>query len=252
MGGALMSLGRDEEALVAIERALELAPEDSGPLSAMGRALFILKGRFREAASYFERALEREPQAGWFALQLAHCLALARDLARGEEVARRAAHLQEALLSGQEGFVIVGSYMRLGHLAALQGRDAEAVEQFQRELAFLQRVDHALRSRITIELHLRLGGAHGRLGQAGPARTALETARTAFEGRLRLGADDPFTRYYAAGIYAQLGETDEALACLERAAAERRALTVARARTEPELELLRGEPRFQALIREAE
>jgi TolB-like protein len=252
MGGTLMSLGRDEEALAAIQRALELAPEDPGPLSAMGRALFILKGRFREAASYFERALERDPQAGWFALQLAHCLALARDFARGEEVARRAAHLQEALLSGQEGFVIVGSYMRLGHLAALQGRDAEAVEQFQRELAFLQRVDHALRSRITIELHLRLGGAHGRLGQAGPARTALETARTAFEGRLRLGADDPFTRYYAAGIYAQLGETDEALACLERAAAERRALTVARARIEPELEPLRGEPRFQALIREAE
>jgi tetratricopeptide (TPR) repeat protein len=141
--------------------------------------------------------------------------------------------------------------MRLGHLAALQGRDAEAVEQFQRELAFLQRVDHALRSRIKIELHLRLGGAHGRLGEAEPARAALETARTAFEARLRLGADDPFTRYYAACIYAQLGMTDEALTSLERAAAGRRALTIARARNEPELERLRGEARFEALFRDA-
>ena len=252
MGGTLMSLGRDEEALAAIERAHELDPRDPGALATMGRAQFIIKGRFREAASYFEQALELDPQGGWFALQLAHCLALIRDCARGEEVARRAAGLQEALLSGQEGFVIVGAYMRLGHLAALQGRDTEAIEQFQRELAFLQRVDHALRGRITIELHLRLGAAHRRLGQAEPARAALETARAAFEARLRLGADDPFTRYYAAATYAQLGQTDEALTSLERAAAGRRALTVARARTEPELEPLHREPRFRTLIREDE
>jgi TolB-like protein/tetratricopeptide (TPR) repeat protein len=252
MGVTLMSLRRDEEAMDATARALDLAPEDPGALSAMGRALFIIKGQFREAASYFERALEKDPQGGWSALQLAHCLALAGDYAQGEEVARRGVHLQEGLLSGQEGLVIVGSYMRLGHLTALQGRDAEAVEHFQRERAFLQRVDHALRGRITIELHLRLGGAHRRLGHEEPARTALETARTAFEERLRLGADDPFTRYYAAATYAQLGKTDEALACLERAAAARRALTVARARRDPELEALRGEPRFQALFREAE
>ena len=80
----------------------------------------------------------------------------------------------------------------------------------------------------------------------------LETARAAFEARVRLGADDPFTRYYAAGIYAQLGEIEEALTCLEGAAAERRALTVARARTDPELGPLHREPRFQVLVREAE
>jgi tetratricopeptide (TPR) repeat protein len=252
MGGTLLGLRRDEEAMTAMGRALELAPEDPGVLASMGRALFIAQGRFREAATYFERALEREPRAGWFALQLAHCLALLGDLGPAEEMARRAAHLQEALLSGQEGFVIVGSHMRLGHVAALQGRNAEAVELFQRELAFLQRVDHALRGRISIELHLRLGTAHRKLDQAEPARAALETARAAFETRLRLGADDPFTRYYAAGIYAQLGETDEALTCLEKAVGARGALTVARARLDPLLEPLREEPRFRALFQETE
>jgi hypothetical protein len=42
--------------------------------------------------------------------------------------------------------------------------------------------------------------------------------------------------------------TDEALTSLERAAAGRSALTIARARNEPELERLRGEPRFEALL----
>ena len=252
MGSTLLGLGRDDEAFEAIRRALELAPEDPGVLATMGRALFIGQGRFREAASYFERALERDPRAGWFALQLAHCLALLGDLEVAETAARRAVHLQEVLLSGQEGFVIVGSHMRLGHVAALQGKYAEAIVQFQRELAFLQRVDHALRGRITIELHLRLGTAHRKLGQTEPGRAALETARAAFETRLRLGADDPFTRYYAAGIYAQLSETDEALASLEKASTARRALTVARARVDPLLEPLRDEPRFQDLVQETE
>jgi tetratricopeptide (TPR) repeat protein len=216
----------------------------------MGRALFVGKGRLREAVSYFERALEREPRAGWFALQMAHCLALLGDLEAADEAARRAAQLQEALLSGREGFVIVGSYMRLGHVAALQGRNTEAVELFQHELAFLQRVDHALRGRISIELHLRLGFAHRTLGQEEPARAALDTARTAFETRLRLGADDPFTRYYAAGIYAQLGHHEKALGCLEKAAEARRALTAARAGGDPLLAPLRSEPRFQALLPE--
>jgi TolB-like protein/predicted Ser/Thr protein kinase len=250
MGGVLVSLGRQEEGVAAIRRALELDARDAGALSAMGRALFIGEARFRDAADYFARALQSNPQAGWYALQRSHCLALLRDLDAAEEAARRAAELQESLLSGQEGFVIVGSYMRLGHVAALRGRDAEAVEQFQRELAFLQRVDHALRSRITIELHLRLGASQHRLGHSERARTALEVARSAFEARLRLGADEPFTRYYAACAYALLGQHERALTCLEAAARARRVYTVSRARIEPELESLRNEARFRALVEE--
>ena len=62
-----------------------------------------------------------------------------------------------------------------------------------------------------------------------------------------MGADEPFTRYYVAGAWALLGEKERALDALERAASQRRAYTVARARIDPDFENLRGEARFRAL-----
>ncbi len=248
LGAVLVSLGREDEGIAAIERALSLDPEDAGALGSMARALFIGRAQFREAAACFDRALARNPDGGWYALQLAHCAALLREFDRGETAARRAIALQEASLSGQERVVIVGAHMRLGHLAALQGRHTEAVEQFERELAFQQCVDHALRGRISIELHMRLGASLLRSGKGAAARSSLEAARAAFEERLRMGADEPFTRYYAACAYALRGEVEEAIASLERAAKMRHLFTIARARIEPEFENLAADPRFRELI----
>jgi TolB-like protein len=248
LGATLVAMGREDEGLEALRRAENLAPEDALVLGGLGRALFLGPADFEGAAAYFERAVERNPQAGWYWLQLAHCAALLRQFERGERAARRAKALQEAFLSGQQGVQIIGSSMRLGHLAALQERTAEAVEHFQRELAFLQHVDHALRSRITIELHTRLGAAKLRLGHAEEGEAELATALSAFGERVRLGSDDPFTRYYAGAAHALRGEHGEALSALEKAAAARRAFVVARARIEPEWDGLRDDPRFRALL----
>ena len=109
-------------------------------------------------------------------------------------------------------------------------------------------MDHALRGRIQVELHLRLGGAHLRLGHEEEAAAALAVARENFERRVRLGADDPFTRYYAACVYALRGERELALDSLQRAAQERRPFTIERAKLEPDLDSLRDEPRFRDLI----
>ncbi len=248
LGLVLISHGNAREGIESLRRALSLAPEDPRIVAGLARGLFIGAGEFKESASYFERALERSPEAGWYWMQLAHCRALMREFKKGEKAARRAIALQEAFLSGQQGVQLVGAYMRLGHLLALQGRAAEAHDAFASEIAFLEKVDHALRTRIRIELHMRLGAARMALGDRAGAEAAFAIGLDAFARRLALGADDPFTRYYAAGIHALRGENDEALELLERAATANRAFIVARARLEPEWEALRGSPRFVRLI----
>ena len=248
LGGSLVALGRVDEGIDAIRRGLALDPEDESALRSMGRALFIGRAAFREAAAYHEDALRRNPAAGWSALQLAHCAAYLGEYERGEAAARRAVALQEEFLSGHERILVVGAYMRLGHLAGLQGRHEEALGHFQAELAFLQRVDHALRARIQVELHLRLGSVHLRLGHREEGLAALGVAREHFERRVRLGADDPHTRYYGACLYALLGERDLAIDSLQRAARDRRPFTVERAKQEPDLDTLRDDPRFRVLV----
>jgi TolB-like protein/Tfp pilus assembly protein PilF len=248
LGSVLVDMGQDAEGMTAIRRALSIDPDDASACSAMGRGLFIGRARFAEAASWFARALERNPKGGWYALQLAHSASLIRDFAVGEQAARQAMELQEAFLSGREGLFIVGAYMRAGHLAALQGRHADAVANFEREIDFLMRTEHALRSRILVELNARLGAAYLQLGDARKANAVFDVALESFDRRVRLGADDPFTRYYAAGVHALRGDAEPALAFLERALSQQRAFTAARARIEPEFDRLRDDPRFQRLL----
>jgi tetratricopeptide (TPR) repeat protein len=156
--------------------------------------------------------------------------------------------LQEAFLSGREGLFIAGSYIRAGHLAALQGRPREALQHFEREIEFLARTEHTLRARILVELNTRLGSAYLQLGEARKAQAAFNVALESFDRRVRLGADDPFTRYYAAAVHALRGDVEPALVFLERAMTEQRAFTTARARIEPEFDRIRADARFRRLI----
>ena len=248
LGATLVDLGREDKGLEAIRRSLELDPADGAAHAALARAHFIGTGRFQDAAEAFERALALNPQGGWYALQLAHVSALLRDFPRAERAVRQAIELQERGLSGREGVLIVGAYMKLGQIRALQGRPAEALEAYDRELSFLRRVDHALKDRAIIELHTRIGSAHRALGRPEEARRALMLAIGAFEDRLRVGADEPFTRYYVAAAWALLGEPERALDVLEGAAGMRRVYVVERARIDPDFESLRSEPRFVRLL----
>lgn len=248
LGNTLIALNREGEAMEAIGRALSLAPDDAGAHGALARAYFVGMGRFHEAATEYEKALSLNPLGGWYALQLAHAAALIRDFPRGEAAARRAIELQEEFLSGKEGVLSIGAYMRLGQMAALQGRHADAIKEYECELGFLQRVDHALKERTVIELHVRMGSALLKLDQPIPAQAELQAAIDGFEERLAVGADEPYTRYYVAAAYALLGQSERALDALEKAAAMRRSYTVERARIDPDFEGLRGEKRFEALM----
>lgn len=249
LGSVLIASGQDNHGFEAIRRALVIDPTDAGALGTMARALFIGRAEFDQAASWYERALAANPKAGWYALQLAHCAALLRDFVRGEAAANRAIELQQAAMSGQEGVLIVGGSMRLGHVRALQGRNDEAIAAYMQELEFLNGIDHALRNRVIVELNVRLGAAHLSLGETRKGRALLDVAIEAFDRRVRLGSDEPFTRYYAAAAHALKGDADTAIAFLERAAAAKRAFTLERARIEPEFAALRKDVRLQRLLR---
>ncbi len=248
---ANLFLRRDAEALAAARRSLELAPSDAAGHQAVARVLFIANGDFLGAAREYETALALNPQAGWVALQLAHCLALIGELPRAEAVARRAIELQTQALSGKKGLLIVGSHVRLAQVHALAGRWAEAVTELVEERRHLESVDHALRGRTTVEVEARLGSALGHLGREADARAALARSVAAFEERLAAGRDDPFTRYYVAVARTLLGETARALDALAEAARLRPSLTLRRALVEPDLAPLREEPRFRALLADA-
>jgi tetratricopeptide (TPR) repeat protein len=224
-----------------------VSPDDASIVAGLGRALFLGRADFEGAARQYERAVTLNPLAGWYWLQLAHCRTLSRQLSGAREAAERAIDLQERFLSGRQGAQIVGAYMRRGHVAALEERPEAAVHDFQRELAFVGQLDHALRGRIQVELNLRLGMAQRMLGAEDRAQAHLDAALAAFERRAAMGADDPATRYYAAGAFAQKGDHARALAELAVAITGRPKLNAARARNEPEMEPLRGDPELERL-----
>jgi tetratricopeptide (TPR) repeat protein len=248
LGVTLLAMGRVDEGMECLERALALSPDDPRVLGGMARGLFIGRGDFRAAAAIYRRAVERDPQAGWYWLQLSHCCALMRELDEAETAARRAITLQEGFLSGQQGVQVVGSYMRLGHALFLKKKHREAADAFSSELAFLERLDHALRSRIRIELNMRLGAAWQALGDSSRAESAFTAGLDAFTERRALGADEAFTQYYAAGIHALRGEADPALELLHSAIEGRPEFVRARARIEPEWDGIRSDARFARLV----
>jgi serine/threonine protein kinase/tetratricopeptide (TPR) repeat protein len=248
LGSALLNLGQVDEAIVEIREGLRLEPDNGQARQALGRALWTGRGDFDAAIPEFEKAIELNPEAGYSYLQLSLLLAWRGDLARAEEIGRHAIELQEQYISGNTGLQIVGAHARLGYIYYLQGKYDEALKEFERELSFINSSDHALRERTNVELNVKVGAAYFRMGRTEDADRHFDRAHKAFEARVSRGADDASTRYYIAQALALRGETERALDSLERVARKLPALTRARAACDPDLETLRGEPRFQALV----
>ena len=247
MGTALLGLGRMDDAIASIKRAVALEPENGQAYQGLARAYWVGKGDFAAAIPQFERAIELNPEAGYSYLQLGLLLSWEGRYEEAERVCRRAVELQDQYLSGNAGLQVVGANARLGYVYYLQGRYEDAIRQYERGLAFVSSSDHALKERSGIELNAKLGSAYHRLGRADDAKRFFERALKTFSGRVANGADDPFTRYYIACVHALRGDADRAFESIQRVSAALPALTAARVLRDPDLESLRGDPRFEAI-----
>jgi TolB-like protein/thioredoxin-like negative regulator of GroEL len=246
----LISMGQFEEATAAAQRACELGPDDQRAHLALGRALFIGKGEFEAAAEEFKRALAIDPESSWAALLLAHSSAYLRKFERGEAAARLAIKAQEGAVSSADGMRIIGAHTQLGQIYAMQKRDAEALSEFESELAWLETSDHALRDRERLEVLARMVGVCRRLGQVERAQAEYQSASIGFAARQAAGIDLPFTRYYIACAAAAMGEKDLAIEHLAKAIEARPAFMIARARVEPDFESLYHDLRFAKLLKD--
>lgn len=248
IGFAFIAQDRVDAAIGALKRALAFAPNDAFVRASLGRAYFIGKGQFREAAAEYERALQDPAENGWIAPSLAHVYCYLGNCHRAEELARLAVEAQDNYQYNHEGVQIIGAYARLGTVLALQDRFDEAIAEYQRELAFCEHSTHALKDRVLIEVHQKLASAYIRHGQIEEAHAAFEAMQSGFRLRLANGSDDPFTRFYVACGYAVMGEPEQALEHLAVAIEGRRNFNIARARVERDLDSLRDDPRFESLL----
>jgi serine/threonine protein kinase/tetratricopeptide (TPR) repeat protein len=249
LGMTFIAMDRVDDAIGALKRALAFAPNDSFVHAALGRAYYIGKGLFREAAYEYEQAVNDAQEGSWVAPSLSHCLTYLGEYERAEQMARRAIEAQEQYLRGHEGMQIIGAYARLGHVYYLQGRYDDAIAEYYREVVFARQSDHVLKERVLIEVYQKLTSAYARQGGMDDAREAFGHVTTGFAERLANGADDPFTRYYVACAHAMMGDKAGALEHLRKAIEGRRNFNAARARVEIDFEGLRDDPGFQEMVK---
>ena len=244
IGSALLSLGRFDEAIRAISEAVRLEPGDAGAHQSLARGYWIGRGDIVAGVAELERAIAINPDLGYAHLQLGLLYALQGNFVQAERSCNVAVDLQERFVSGKEGLRIVGAYTRLGYVHYLQGRPAEAIPLYEKEVASLSATDHALKERSLIELQVKLSAAHQHLHNPSEADRYFKAAVAGFERRLARGADDPSTKYYIATLYGLRGDAETAVRYLRESIAAMPALNRARAAGDPDFDPIRADPAF--------
>jgi len=227
--------GHDNAApLQSAERALALDPDLAEPHAIRARC-FDAEGRADEARAEIETALRLGPDSYEVNRDAGQ---VAQDQGRIADAAR---HFEKAASLTDIDFICPGMLISLtGALG-----DAEASARWAR-LA-LERAEAALAQDGANGSALGFGvGALARLGEADRAREWIARA-------VALDPDNMVGRYnMACSLCTHLGDVDGALDLLERVLAEARPYTLSMMRTDPDMTPLRGNARFEAMVKAAE
>ncbi len=211
-------LGAERES----RRALELNPDYYGGHFGMG-ALNAIRGRFEDAIAPSKRALDLEP---FFGLP-SHHLGVAYHLAGRLDSAIE--QLNKVLEIYPENAVV---HALLADAYACAGRPDQAMEQCEQALAA---------GRGAPIVRLRVACSYVKIGKTQEARKILREAESVWK------SGDPLSHFIAAA-HARLGEKDAAFEWLDKAFQEHESFLVY-FKVHPLFEGLRGDPRFDALVK---
>jgi eukaryotic-like serine/threonine-protein kinase len=221
-GSLLNAAWRWEEAEADYRRAIALDPDYATAHQWLGEHLLV-RGRVEEAVGSLRRAAALDSVSPIIAASYGAALGVAGDATAALRQARRALALDPALAAAQ--FFLGAVYLYAGDPA---GAIAELEPGFGAGEGPV--VGRGL-----------LGYAYGVAGRARDARRLMAT----LDGT-RSGTGDASA---IARIYLGLGDTDSALAWLDRAAAARDPFFASESMAAPIFDPLRGDPRFAALVR---
>jgi adenylate cyclase len=227
-----MYFGRGEEAVNAADeastKALEFGPDLSDAHASRGFALF-LRNEFEQAEYHLHRAIDLDPH-----LYDPHYIAARVCFSQGR-MADAVEHFKEACGIVPEAFdawYLLGMcYRRLDQPGRARRADFECIEAVQRRV----------RSHPDDTRAWTMGAAV--LVEMGEP----ERAGKWIEHALAVDADEPIIEYNAACVYTALGRFDDALKCLGVAAGQG-GLLKSWARNDPDLDPLRSDPRFKAVL----
>ena len=211
-----------ETAERGFERSIELNPRYIFAHSWFGYGLGLM-GRFEEAFTELNRAIRLDPlsSATQWALGFVHWMARRYDQA--------IEHCEKTL---EFDPVFVPAHALLGWAYLCKSMHEAAITESQRAVQLSPSDTYALSS---------LGEAHATAGHRDEAQKVLDQLR-------ELSKQQYVTPYMVGRIYAALGEKDQALDWLETAYRERATLTLL-LKTDPHLDHLRSDRRFQDLMR---
>ena len=204
------------------KRALELDPND--PRSHQFYSWFLAEhGRVEEAIAEAKRAQQLDPISPEQGIYLGQVLLFLRHYDEAIEALRKTAELDQTFWL---------SHNFLGRAYEQKGRLPEAIAEFQRAIQL---------EPAAAENRSMLGHAHAVSGNKVQALKMVDDLK-------ELSKTSYVPPYNIAIVYAGLGEKDQAFAWLDRAFSERSGY-LTWLTTDPQLDVLRSDPRFADLVR---
>jgi adenylate cyclase len=217
----------------AIERALSLDPTLAEAHATKARQL-VRAGELDAAEVALEEALRLDAESGAVHASAARLAYARRDFVRAVEHFERAAALGHdwPIDSG----MLLSSYHAVGDEAGMRAAAARVLARVEKTLA---------RDQVNLGSIGCAVGALIALGDAGRAKTLIDRS-------LLIDPDNLMMRYnFACGMSAFLGDADAAIELLRPAFDQMSPGWLRHASSDPDLDPIRSDPRFEALFAEA-